>query len=62
MDLGTIIGLFAGISIIVFGIISGGGQLGWFGNVSSIIIVVGGTITATMVALPLNAVGKVFMF
>ena len=50
MDLGTIIGLFAGISIIVFGIISGGGQLGWFGNVSSIIIVVGGTITATMVA------------
>tara|TARA_B100001996_G_scaffold245873_1_gene190450 strand:+ start:3144 stop:3953 length:810 start_codon:yes stop_codon:yes gene_type:complete len=60
MDLGTIIGLIAGISIIIFGILSGGGQLGWFGNVSSIVIVVGGTVTATMVALPLNAVGKVF--
>ena len=60
MDLGTIIGLIAGIGIIVVGIIQGSGDLIWFYNLNSILIVVGGTIAATMVALPLKAVGNIF--
>ena len=60
MDLGTIIGLIAGIGIIVVGIIQGSGDLIWFYNLNSILIVVGGTVAATMVALPLKAVGNIF--
>jgi chemotaxis protein MotA len=60
MDFGTIIGLIAGIAIIVFGIIGSGGELLWFANGVSILIVVGGTFAATMVNLPLRAVGDIF--
>ena len=55
-DLGTIIGLGAGIAIIVLGIVQGEGQLVWFFNLNSLLIVVGGTFAATMVNLPLKAV------
>ncbi|MBT4370000.1 MAG: motility protein A, partial [Candidatus Marinimicrobia bacterium] len=60
MDFGTIIGLFAGIAIIIFGILGSGGELIWFANGVSILIVVGGTFSATMVNLPLRAVGDLF--
>ena len=60
MDFGTIIGLIAGIAIIVFGILGSGGELLWFANGVSILIVVGGTFAATMVNLPLRAVGDIF--
>ena len=60
MDFGTLIGLIAGIGIIIFGIIGSGGQLLWFANGISILIVVGGTFAATMVNLPLRAVVNVF--
>jgi len=60
MDLGTLIGLLAGIGVIVIGIIQSGGDLFWFANLNSIVIVVGGTFAATMVALPLKAVGNIF--
>lgn len=60
MDLGTILGLVAGIGIIVVGIIQSGGDLFWFYNFNSILIVLGGTIAATLVALPLKAVGNIF--
>ena len=60
MDLGTLLGLVAGIGIIVVGIIQSGGDLFWFYNFNSILIVLGGTIAATMVALPLKAVGNIF--
>ena len=59
-DLGTLIGLFAGITIIVIGILNSGGKLFWFFSFNSILIVVGGTLAATMVNLPLKAVKNIF--
>ena len=59
-DLGTLIGLFAGITIIIIGILQSGGKLFWFFSFNSILIVVGGTLAATMVNLPLKAVGNIF--
>ena len=60
MDLGTLLGLVAGIGIIVVGIIQSGGDLFWFYNFNSVLIVLGGTLAATLVALPLKAVGNIF--
>ncbi len=59
-DLGTLIGLLAGISIILLGIVSAGGKIAWFWNFNSILIVLGGTFAATMVNLPLKAVTNIF--
>ena len=59
-DLGTLIGLLAGMTIIIIGILQSGGKLFWFFNFNSLLIVVGGTFAATMVNLPLNAVKNVF--
>ena len=59
-DLGTIIGLLTGSGIIVVGILTGGGELYWFFNFNSLLIVVGGTFAATMVNLPLKAVKNSF--
>ena len=59
-DLGTLIGLFAGITIIVIGILNSGGKLFWFISFNSILIVLGGTLAATMVNLPLKAVKNLF--
>ncbi len=59
-DLGTLIGLLAGMTIIVIGILQSGGKLFWFFNFNSLLIVVGGTLAATMVNLPLKAVKNVF--
>ena len=60
MDLGTLLGFVAGIGIVVVGIIQSGGDLFWFYNFNSLLIVGGGTMAATMVALPLKAVGNIF--
>ncbi len=57
MDLGTAIGLTAGFGVIIVGIINGGGELYWFLNVNSVLLVLGGTIAATLVNYPL----KVFL-
>ena len=57
MDLGTVIGLIAGFSIITFGIINGDGNPANFINWNSVLIVLGGTIAATLVNYPL----KVFL-
>ena len=59
-DLGTLIGLLAGITIIVIGILQSGGKLFWFFSFNSILIVGGGTLAATMVNLPLKAVRNIF--
>lgn len=59
-DLGTLIGLLAGFGIILIGIIQSGGKLYWFFNLNSLLIVLGGTFAATMVNLPLRAVGNIF--
>ena len=60
MDLGTLLGFLAGFGIVVVGIIQSGGELFWFYNFNSLLIVGGGTMAATMVALPLKAVGNIF--
>ena len=59
-DFGTLIGLLAGVGIVTVGIIAGGGNIYWFMNFNSLLIVVGGTLAATMVNLPINAVSNVF--
>lgn len=59
-DFGTLIGLLTGIGIITLGIITGGGQLYWFFNLNSILIVIGGTFAATMVNLPITAITNTF--
>ena len=59
-DLGTLIGLLAGLGIILIGIIQSGGKLYWFFNFNSLLIVLGGTFATTMVNLPLRAVGNIF--
>ena len=59
-DLGTLIGLLMGVAIIILGIITGGGELYWFFNLNSLLIVIGGTFAATMVNLPLKAVINTF--
>lgn len=55
MDLGTILGFILGIGFIVFSI-SLVGPIIWFISYSSIMIVVGGTICATMISFPLKTV------
>jgi chemotaxis protein MotA len=54
MDFGTAIGLLAGFGIIAVGVINGGGDLFWFFNLNSILIVFGGTFMATMVNYPIK--------
>lgn len=59
-DFGTAIGLLAGLGIITFGILRGGGDLYWFLNLNSIIIVLGGTFAATLVNYPLKNVANLY--
>ncbi|KAB7622629.1 flagellar motor protein PomA [Alkalilimnicola sp. S0819] len=51
MDLATLIGLIGAISVIV-GAIVVGGSAGTFFNVPSLLIVVGGTVTSTLIKFP----------
>ena len=60
MDLGTIIGLLSGTTIIIIGILLSGGDLFWFTQFNALLIVLGGTLAATMVNLPIHAVGNLF--
>ncbi len=53
MDLATLIGLVAGIGVILMSILDGA-ELGSFINVPSIMVVVGGTISATLIRFPLG--------
>ena len=58
MDFGTILGLLSGVGIIFLGILRQDGDLSWFMNINSIIIVFGGTVAAAMVNYPLkNIIG-----
>jgi chemotaxis protein MotA len=68
MDLATIIGVVAGLGVVLGSILMGSG-LGTFINIPSLMIVGGGTIAATLIAYPLSdvlsVIGmglKVFMF
>ena len=53
MDIATIIGVVSGIAFILITILMGSG-LGLFINIPSVMIVVGGTIAATLIAFPLK--------
>ena len=55
MDLATAIGFLAGFGFVIWGI-SNSGELGNFYEISSIVIVLGGTIAATLIGFPLNKV------
>ncbi|PIE71092.1 MAG: motility protein A [Deltaproteobacteria bacterium] len=68
MDLATLIGMVSGIGFVLVTILLGSG-LGIFINIPSLMIVVGGTVAATLIANPLGdvmkiigATLKVFMF
>lgn len=53
MDLGTIIGLFAGIAVIIYGMFSGGDASSYI-DVGSLIVTMGGGICATIMSFPLG--------
>ena len=55
MDLGTILGIIGGFSLIIIAMVQGGG-IGWFLDGPSALIVLGGTIGATLVNYPLRDV------
>ena len=55
MDIATLLGILAGFGLIIGSIASGGG-LGGFIDPPSMLIVVGGTIAATLVMFPLSVV------
>ena len=59
MDIATVVGLILGCALIVTAIILGGTPL-IFVNVQSILIVVGGTLAATLIRFPGNEVAKTF--
>ena len=54
MDLGTAFGLLLGIGLISIGIVSNNGNLMWFLNWNSLLIVVSGTFADTLVNYPLR--------
>lgn len=53
MDLSTLLGIIAGFAVVILGIVTKGPILR-FWDLSSFLIVVGGTVTAVMVSYPLN--------
>ena len=55
MDLGTIIGIVVGLVLVVVSILLSGSLVAFI-DVPSILIVIGGTISATLVAYPMSAV------
>lgn len=60
MDFGTAIGLLTGIGIITVGVIRNGGDIFWFFDLNSLLIVFGGTIAATLVNYPIKHVMNIF--
>ena len=54
MDLGTIAGIGGGFAMIFFGILTSGGAISSYVNIPSLIMVLGGSFTAMLVANPLS--------
>jgi len=59
MDIATLIGVASGFGLIIIAILLGGG-VGAFINIPSLMITVGGTIAATLIAFPLDKVMQTF--
>jgi chemotaxis protein MotA len=63
MDLGTLLGIFIGSGLVVFGIIDSGAPFSTFVSFGSLLITVGGSLGGIIVATPLNKlknIGKYF--
>jgi len=60
MDIATLIGLIAGIVLIVFSIAGKEGEAAYFWDFSSLLLVLGGTIAATFVNYPMKNLWSVF--
>lgn len=58
MDIATILGLILGIGFTAWGIMTSG-ELRTFWDYPSVVIVIGGTVAATLLAYPLNALGSI---
>ncbi|WP_461208789.1 motility protein A [Desulfocurvus sp. DL9XJH121] len=56
MDIGTLVGLLAGLGLIVGSIMFGGGALGGFVDVPSVLVVVGGTGAIVFIMFPMGVV------
>ena len=54
MDLATILGIISGMGLVIYTILSGGGDAGIFIHIPSLAVVVGGSIAATLVHTPLS--------
>jgi chemotaxis protein MotA len=54
MNITLIVGMIAAFGLVVFGIFSGGGDMMWFVDIPSIIIVLGGTFAAMIATTPLS--------
>lgn len=59
MDIGTVVGIIAGFGLIMLAIVLGGNP-DVFVSVSSLVIVIGGTVSATLINFPLNEVVNIF--
>jgi chemotaxis protein MotA len=57
MDLATIIGILAGLVVVVIAMLLGG-SIGQFVDLPSILIVVGGGFAATLIRFPLSGIGQ----
>lgn len=60
MDIGTVFGLLFGIGLITIGIINKQGDLRWFMDIDSLIIVLGGTFAATLVNYSIENIVGIF--
>lgn len=60
MDIATIVGLILGIGLVLGSIMMGGGGLGPFINIPSIMITIGGAIAAVLINFPLKSCLGVF--
>ena len=59
MDISNILGLLLGFGLIVFGIIGGGGKIGWFIDIASMAITVGGTFAGLIISFPLSTWARI---
>ncbi len=59
MDLSSIIGVVSGLGFVVMGILLGSGLM-LFWNLPSVVIVIGGSLAATMIGFPLSDVLSIF--
>lgn len=57
MDLATIIGIVAGLAVVVTAMLLGG-DIGQFIDLPSVLIVIGGGFAATLIRFPLSGIGK----